>query len=68
MKLELTIEEYEDLMTCTAVGVFKAREWLTTCEHDEFSRAEDVEHYANLLDRLTELDKKVRDYYGGEQK
>ena len=66
MKLELTMQEYEDLMTCTAVGVSKAREWLRAAEQDEFG-LEDVEHYYDLLERLTALDDKVRMIYGGER-
>lgn len=67
MKLDLTMQEYEDLMTCTAVGVSKAREWLRAVEQDEFGREEDVEHYYDLLERLTALDDKVRMIYGGDQ-
>lgn len=67
MKLELTMQEYEDLMKCTAVGVSKAREWLRAAEQDEFGLEEDVEHYYDLLERLTALDDKVRTIYGGDR-
>lgn len=67
MKLELTMQEYEDLMTCTAVGVSKAREWLRNAEQDEFMLEEDVEHYYDLLERLTALDDKIRMNYGGDR-
>ena len=67
MKLDLTMQEYEDLMKCTAVGVSKAREWLRAAEQDEFGRVEDVEHYYDLLERLAALDDKIRMNYGGDQ-
>lgn len=64
MKIELTVGEFEDLLTCVSCGVYQSRKWLADVMNDEFSTPEDVEHYDELERRIKALNQKLTDMYG----
>lgn len=61
MKIELTVEEFDDLLTCVSCGVYQSLKWLTDARNDEFSTSEDIEHYEDVWHRIKALNQKLTD-------